>query len=356
MKIILNGMGCPYSGARLVLVELLKTIPESLEVLAIVPKVSKDDNYEFVGKKIKLIKLNVKYWSLYFRPFLEIWVNILKIVFNYNAVFNISNYGLCLTKNQVLYIHNQYIVDMQARTKLGGGYPNAINRFGLNTFLKNAEAVFVQSNHIFETLKKYCTQNKIKFPEKVNVLTPLPMISAKVDYKELEKKFAFQFFYPASDFEHKRVELAAESIIKANKIYSDIGLCVTASDNKVNNGSVVYLSQIPHESVLNNINSCDALIFTSEREALGLPLLESLYFNKPAVLPDLEYAREIYGDAGVYFKSFHSNDVVNAIEELRNNFNKYSELTLKRKNEIWPKLRAWGQHWTEFINQIENKD
>jgi len=355
MKIILNGMGCPYSGARLVLVEILKTIPDNVKVLAIVPKVNKNDNYDFVDKRIELIKLNVKYWSLYLRPILEIWVNIVKIVFNYKAVFNISNYGLCLTKNQVLYIHNQYIVDMEAKQQFGGGYPNVINRFGLNTFLKNAEAVFVQSNHILDTLKKYCVHNKISFPKNVKVLTPLPMISKNEIFNKLKKEYKFQFFYPASDFEHKRVDLAVNSIIEANKVSEDIGLIITASENISGKECVKSLLQIPHKLVLENINSCDALIFTSEREALGLPLLEALYFIKPAVLPDLPYAHEIYGNAGVYFKSFNVKDISEAIDNLYKNYKKYCELTKNRKSEIWEKLKSWDEHWIDFMNIIENK-
>jgi glycosyltransferase involved in cell wall biosynthesis len=352
MKIILNGMGCPYSGARLVLVELLKTVSDDLEILAIVPKVSKDDNYEFVNKRIKLIKLNVKYWSLYLRPLLEIWVNIVKVLFNYHAVFNISNYGLCLTRNQTLYIHNQYILDMSAKQQFGGGYPNVITRAALNTFLRKAEAIFLQSDHIYQTLTEYCKLNGIPVPKNVSVLTPHPMIDEKKEFIPAEKDYAFQFFYPASDFEHKRVDLAVGGIISFNRKRQDVGLIITADEPDEKNSCIKYLKQIPHKDVLERTYSSDAIIFTSEREALGLPLLEALYFGKPAILPDLPYAHEIYGKAGVYFKSFTIDEIESSIDELYSNHDKYKELSKTRKNEIWPKLKTWSEHWDAFKSAV----
>jgi glycosyltransferase involved in cell wall biosynthesis len=355
MKIILNGMGCPYSGARLVLMELLKTVPKNLLVLAVVPKVHKNDTYLYDNPNIKFVKMNVKYWSLYLRPFLEIWINVVKILFKYDAVINVSNYGLCLTNNQVLYIHNQYIVDMKAKQQFGGGYPNIINRFGLNTFLKKASAIFVQSNHIYNTLKEYCRTNNITFPANVKVLTPHPMIDESVSYKQLEKKYPFQFFYPASDFEHKRVDLAVESIKSYHKTNPDVGLIITSADKNDLHKSIDYLKQVPHQIVLENTFSCHAIIFTSEREALGLPLLEALFFGKPAVLPNLPYAKEIFGNAGVYFNSFNVNEIHGAINELYCNYDKYVALTTERKKELWQKLKSWEEHWHQFISNIEKK-
>lgn len=352
MKIILNGMGCPYSGARLVLVELLKTAPSNLDILAIVPKVNSNDNYDFVDKRIKLVKLNVKYWSLYLRPLLEIWVNIVKVLFNYHAIFNISNYGLCFTRNQTLYIHNQYILDMKAKQQFGGGYPNIINRTGLNTFLKKAEAIFLQSDHIFMTLKEYCQFNNIPLPNNVSVLTPHPMIDDKQELRLRDKKYPFQFFYPASDFEHKRIDLAVGGIISFNKKRQDVGLIITADESIERHENIKYLKQIPHKDVLENTYCSDAILFTSEREALGLPLLEALYFGKPAILPDLPYAHEIYGDAGVYFKSFTTQDIEASIDELYSNYDKYAGLSKSRKNEIWPKLKTWSEHWNAFKSAV----
>ncbi|MDP2362733.1 MAG: glycosyltransferase, partial [Ignavibacteria bacterium] len=296
MKIILNGIGCPHSGARLVLMELLKTVPDDIELLAVVPKVSKDDLFSTTSANIRFLEMNVKYWSLYLRPVLEIGINLTKLIFKYDAVINVSNYGLCLTKNQVLYIHNQFIVDISAKEKIGGGYPNKINRFLLNTYLKKASAIFVQSNHIQKMLKNYCNHFRITHPKNVNVITPLPMIEGFSNLNKIEKNFEFQFFYPASEFVHKRIDLATDSILAYNKANQSAGLIITAKGENDLKNNLIFLGSISHTESLERMNSSDAIIFTSEREALGLPLLEALYFEKPAILPNLPYATEIYGD------------------------------------------------------------
>ena len=200
MKIILNGIGCPYSGARLVLMELLKTIPDNVELLAIVPKTGKDDLYISTKSNIKFWEMNVKYWSLYLRPILEISINLLKLIFRYDAVINVSNYGLCLTNDQVLYIHNQFIVDINAKEKIGGGYPNKLNRFLLNTYLKKGSAIFVQSNHIQKMLKNYCEHFTITYPQNVQVITPMPMIEAFSSSNKIKEKFSISVFLPGIRF------------------------------------------------------------------------------------------------------------------------------------------------------------
>ncbi|MDP2364023.1 MAG: glycosyltransferase, partial [Ignavibacteria bacterium] len=164
--------------------------------------------------------------------------------------------------------------------------------------------------------------------------------------------FEFQFFYPASEFVHKRIDLATDSILAYNKANQNTGLIITAKgDNDLKN-NLIFLGSISHKESLERMNSCDAIIFTSEREALGLPLLEALYFEKPAILPNLPYATEIYGDAAVYFDSFDVESVKNAISTLYNNYDEYLAKVKNRKKEVWLMLKSWNYHWEIFVKQI----
>jgi len=353
MKIILNGIGCPESGAAFILSQLLKSLPEDIQLLAFLPQVTKNDTYDYCNKNTKRILLNVKLWSLYLRPLLEIIVNVVKIVFRYDAIINVSNHGLCLTKHQFLYIQNQYIIDLKAKKKFGGGYPNAITRFGLNTYLKNAAAIFVQSYHIQELLKEYCQFNKINYPKKVIVIQPLPIIH-NFEQKQAETKFEFQLFYPASDFPHKRILLAVEGIKEYAKQNNRIGLEVTAKKLGDESDFINYLGLIPHPIVLERIHSSDALLFTSERESLGLPLLEALNFEKPAVLPKLPYAVEIYGEAGVYFENPDAASVAKAINFLYDNYDDYCKKVKERKRTEWANRNSWQNHWEIFCAQVKD--
>lgn len=352
MKIILNGIGCPDSGARLILSQLLKSLPEDIHLLAFVPRINKKDTYNNCNKNIRCILLNVKYWSLYLRPLLEIIVNVVKIVFRYDGIINISNHGLCLTKNQLLYIQNQYILDLTAEKKLGGGYPNVITRFGLNTFIKHAETICVQSFHIQALLKEYCQNSKVNYPKNVVVIRPLPLFN-NYEQKKTDKTFEFQFFYPASDFKHKRISLAIDSITEYAKMNNRVGLEITSKRLGGVCEFVSYLDQIPYDEVISRMNSSNAIIFTSEREALGLPLLEALNFEKPAVLPKLPYAVEIYGDAGVYFEKPEIASIVKALNFLYENYDEYCDRVKERKKTEWSNRKSWQNHWEIFCDQLK---
>ena len=97
------------------------------------------------------------------------------------------------------------------------------------------------------------------------------------------------------------------------------------------------------------MKTSDALLFTSERETLGLPLLEALYFEKPAVLPNKAYAREIYGDAGVYYDEDTPESVCRAILFLIDHYAIHAALAKERKFTDQKTEYSWSRHWDLFL-------
>lgn len=352
MRVLLNGIGCPLSGGRAVLQQLLYNVPPNIKVYAILPFVRGLGNFN-IPDNIHPLYFNHNIWGMYLRPFLEIAVNLGLILRKYNSIINISNYGLCFTNRQLLYIHNPFILDLNAHRHFGGGNPNVLNRFGLNTFLKKANCIILQTDHMYNNLKRYCNYCNISFPSNVRVLKPLPILLNK--FPPINKEFEFQFFYPSSDFPHKRTELAISSILRARKSDLSIGLGITTLNNRKVDG-IRFVGSIQHRIVFSWLNESDALLFTSERETLGLPLLEALNFELPAVLPDLPYAKEIYGDAAVYFHGEQIETVSEAIIRLKNNYEFYKNKVVERKKVDWTTRKKWDEIWKYFIFRNKNKN
>ncbi len=348
MKVIVNGLGCTHTGSKFVMEQLLFSSPVDLEILAIIPIVKNIKPIEF-PKHIKQIKLVHRFWGAYLRPFLEIYLNILMAFKKYEVLINLSNYGFCFTKHQKLYIHNPNILDISAPRRIGKGNANIFNRFALNTFLRHGQTIFVQTHHMYSQLMTYCNNYKIQTPAEVVILKPpFPNveISHPIDFPK--KNYEFQLFYPASLFPHKRTDLAIDSIRIVRGSSKKIGLNITIEPEQGFDG-VSFLGQIERSDVYKQFLVCNALFFTSERETLGLPLLEALYFEKPAILPNVDYAREIYGEAGIYYTRNTPEEIAGAIFKLFQNYDHYIALTKNQKSiEIKSRL-TWKEHWEAFL-------
>lgn len=340
--IILNGLGCTVSGGRLILQELINSFPKDSKLHVIAPSI---DGFERLtaGSNVKTIYLSHKVWKGILRLIPELTINILLILNIAKRCINISNYGLCYSKNQILYIHNQYLLDLSLNnTEL------TFKRKMLNTYIARGKFICIQTEYMKNELKSYIsTLNKWKLNDVIiEKLAPLPTKNfGNPDYR-YEKNFEFEFFYPASTFIHKQTELAISSIQGKN----GIGLSITV-DNLSNrkSESINYLGVITYDKVTSIFSRIDALLFTSTRESLGLPLLEALDFELPAVLPNLEYAKEIYGDAAVYFKENTKDSISEAIDILVYNYDHYKENAVLRKKSEWSSRISWSQHWDIFL-------
>ena len=350
MKILLNGIGCPNTGARKVLEEILAAAPQGHTIVAILPL---DKNYSYpnfnIKNNIKPIYFNHGIWGKYLRPILELFI-IMELLFKrYDVFINLSNYSFSFFKNQILYIHNRSLIDVQMQRGFGEGKPNIFIDVAFSLCLPNSKKIFVQSEHIKELLLLYCEKKKIKLHSGVHVLKPKPRIALNCDNHYESDTGTFYFIYPTkSGYNYKNNDLAISAVGKICEEMPSIKLKITLSSTCKQNG-IEYLGYIGHDLLIEEMFRSSCLLFTSTNETLGLPLLEALYLEKPAVLPNLPYAKEIYDDAAVYFEPNNLGSLIESIKTMHNNYDYYKTLVKSKKKIEWNKRQNWEQHWTHFL-------
>jgi glycosyltransferase involved in cell wall biosynthesis len=166
------------------------------------------------------------------------------------------------------------------------------------------------------------------------------------------RRFAFQLFYPTSRFFHKRADLAMNAAAAAVSKSKDTGLVITTeSDMQGELKGVMQVGRITRSEVYEWFAGSDALLFTSERETLGLPLLEALEFGLPVIAPRLPYAMEILSDAGCYFDQPTPASVVSAIENCRQNYELWRVRSIARCAQLRSESKTWIEHWLFFMKQ-----
>jgi len=348
MRVLINGLGCTVTGSRVILDEIINASPSHVELTAIVPIMPGSAPFDY-PPGVRLIKLKHSIWGMYLRIFVEIWVNIMMLFRRFDLMINLSSYGLCFTSRQLLYIHNPMILDLSAEKKIGKGQANKLVRLALNTFIKSGERVYVQTKHMYSHLMNYCEASGLTIPSSAILKPPFPVTGNFEEHGS--KKFGFQFFYPISPFPHKRGDLAIDAVQLIHAEDRDTGLVITLNGESTE--VIEYTGPLSLQQAHAVLRSSDALLFTSEKETLGLPLLEAMNYGKPAVLPRREYATEIYGDAASYYDGNSPADIAEAIRDLRTHYQEYSQKTLLRKEEELKSRITWTRHWDEFLGVVK---
>lgn len=341
MRIIINGMGCPVSGGKLVLEEFIKTLPDKYYAKVFIPF---EPSNELVKENVKFIYKPHRLWGMFLRPILDIYIYMLVLIGFTDFVINLSNYGLSKKNRSILYFHNPILLDLDKKGGFGNGQANLLVRFALHNSLKNSKLVMVQTNHVKKLLQNYIDYYGITMNGELLVVKPSHILSMT---KHIKKKRAniFKLVYPAHNFPHKRLDLAISSV---NGL-KNVKLFLTTNEKKIM-GNAIFLGHIKYSEVIERLKNSNALLFTSERETLGLPLLEALEYNLPAIMPNLPYAKEIYEEAGVYFNDFSINSIMEAIQELLVNYDLYLKKVEDHKVASIVYRKTWEQHW-EIIDE-----
>ena len=213
-----------------------------------------------------------------------------------------------------------------------------------------------------ETIKKRLLQRyKIKriliqhtpisFPKKNNI----------VNLKINEEKT--KLFYPANDSTHKNHHFIVRLVRRIhdlklpyliittlesdvfNKIYGNLS---TSAQSHVLNLGRIKLEDMP--SVYNNI---DYLFFPSLLETYGIPYIEAMYFGKPILASDLDFARDLCGNSALYFDPFKPDTVIDHLKILENNLELQSTIRYAGKEKL-KEIPTWSEIIEKYENLIEN--
>ncbi len=117
---------------------------------------------------------------------------------------------------------------------------------------------------------------------------------------------SFLLFYPSSYLPHKNHKILLDNklitFFTENNIF--IALTIPASSPGFQDFPFFYLlGNISRDKCLHYMKRCDALLFLSAYESLGLPLIEASLISKPIICPYEIYTSELLGDSPYYFDS-----------------------------------------------------
>lgn len=347
--ILVQGLGCVETGTTVVLRNLISAMPCEFRFFVIcTDRVAVD----LVGRRFARIKngpwilgLSHRWFGRWLRLPLEFMIAISVFTPFVKCVVNLSHYGICFGGNYSLYIHNLLLMDLSQPCGWSHGRPNKLNRWMLDMCILRARLLVLQTESTCTQLKSYCDSRSLSLP-KYKLLRPLINLSS---YRQ-ERHYSFQLFYPTSRWPHKRADLAIKSVIHAASMSPGVGLVITIPENLIKNLAIREVGQLSRDEVNAMYAGSDALLFTSEIESLGLPILEAMSYGLPIIAPYLPYAIELLGDAGCYFVDPSPESVSRTVLDCRSNYGFWKDKIKARGEYIRNTSASWEQHWRAFIN------
>ncbi len=169
----------------------------------------------------------------------------------------------------------------------------------INVSVKCCDSVFVQSEWMRELISGKTKKDVYIVPPTISI----DLEKYKYNYQDRYNRF----FYPAVASEYKN----HFTILKAAKLLKDEGITdfevvLTVGDKSEYEKSLIeyakeydlpikFVGRLPYETVLKEYTS-STLLFLSDIETFGFPMLEMKVIGGPIIVSDMPYAHNVVGD------------------------------------------------------------
>lgn len=180
--------------------------------------------------------------------------------------------------------------------------------------LRNATKVITISAHARQSLIDH-----LDLKEEQIITIPLAgELTDKDSYSESTRNewhnLSPYIFYPARNWPHKRHELLLNIMREISLVRGDLQLVLTGWQDEgaiaelahkcaLSREKIVELSYVTNEKMIALYSHAEALMFVSEYEGFGMPILEAMQNGCPVICAPLTSIPEVAGDAALYVDS-----------------------------------------------------
>lgn len=156
---------------------------------------------------------------------------------------------------------------------------------------------------------------------------------------------SFLLFYPSSFLPHKNHKLLLDDRLISFLVENSITIALTIPKSCPDFRDYPFfnlIGDISRENCLAYIDKCDALLFLSSYESLGLPLIEASLFSKPIICPFETYTSELLGNSPYYY------DPYSPVTSLISLLSSLIKLPLLKPSSLIKPVSSMQTSWLEF--------
>jgi glycosyltransferase involved in cell wall biosynthesis len=224
-----------------------------------------------------------------------------------------------------------------------------IARFIFHVNYKYVSFFIVQSEYMRERILMYYP----KLSDRIYVIpNPVPTWLSSENFSNKSKKNdKLHLVYPAADYPHKNHDILVKiKHIDSNKVL----LYLTVNNLKFEISNLDWiknLGRLNESQMINIYANVNGILFLSNDESYGFPLIEAMYLGLPIICPDLPYAKAVCGDQAIYFDPCNPSSIADAINKLieliNNGWKPNWENSLSRIPLDW---KAVAKKFIEILN------
>jgi glycosyltransferase involved in cell wall biosynthesis len=248
---------------------------------------------------------------------------------------------------------------------------NSIERFLFRKTLKGITLLVVQSRVIRNRVLEY--HSDLISPQQIRVIpnTPFPFVpedeEVMIEAVKYDKPY---FIVPTRYYPHKNLELLIDIVkILFRRAFTDVGflITVTAKDHPKALEFIYAINDPIIQPYFKNLGYvADRHLESLYRSVVGLALptfleaqcfsyLEALGFGLPILTSDMDFAREVCGDAAVYLNPFDAVQWADAIQNLLTDstfLNHLKRMSEKRFQEVNVNPEQVQERYLDLIEEV----
>lgn len=294
--------------------------------------------------------------------------------FSPDFLLGLGNFGL--TKPpcpQALMIHNSYLFYDYGKVRkfdLLTWIKVKFQKLYLRSQLPRTHLVFCQTETIQNRLRDrfdYCGETVIT-PNVAPEFTKFDSFNRKTPQLLKHCDDKFKLFYLTRYYPHKGIESLVEMMDEYRDELSDFVLIITVEEGqhknakrlleKINQANledrILNAGYLEQSQLPSFYESCDALIMPTRLESFSVTYLEAMYFGLPILTSDLDFAKEICGDAAVYFNPWSVESIKDVVLEVKNNPSLRAELMERGKKRLSKRFNVtWDDIAEKMLAAIE---
>ena len=240
-----------------------------------------------------------------------------------------------------------------------------------NSIFQNSDGVVAISKSVANEVIEYIEEKNIVFDRRFEVgwfhlgAEFLENNDIQLHNDNIEKIFINKTFIMVGTIEpRKGHEIALNAFEKLWEMGYDYNLCILGkigwkmeslieriNNHRELNNRLFFIDAPSDQELAYCYKKASALIFASKAEGFGLPIIEAAQFSLPVILSDIPIFREVAGDNALYFNTFDSNALADAIIT-------WSQLDKKSKamDSSQIKVQTWSESFAQLIEVIINNN
>jgi hypothetical protein len=208
-------------------------------------------------------------------------------------------------RDQTVFFHNNLYIDKEFIS-----IKNKFEKLYFKILIKvKKPKILVQTRDVKKNILKVFPNSTVKV-----VGHPMNFLERSIDRGH---QSGLTLFYPASNYPHKNHEFIFKNLSRIRETGISLFLTIQKPEGILSGDDdfIQYLDEIDYDGVKNYYCNCSGLIFLSNSESLGLPLLEACVYSIPIIAPKLNYVdsaiRNVY-----QFEQDNIDSLITTINEL----------------------------------------